>query len=161
MTNMSNATPERFYNSFEGTVWLNVAQAVLGPLFIAIIIPIFICCLIIKKNRQGIRHYGFWNNLYLNFISNLWFQKKNCDNFKFHFYSSNRLNNINILWVDRLVWISIYLGWMQNVREDFQSYQGPKSNNVTFDIDAHTRFGSQWQRNYLKARTRVGNADRV
>ena len=59
MTNMSNATPERFYNSFEGTVWLNVAQAVLGPLFIAIIIPIFICCLIIKKNRQGIRHYGF------------------------------------------------------------------------------------------------------
>ena len=28
MTNMWNATPERFYNSFEGAIWLNVALGI-------------------------------------------------------------------------------------------------------------------------------------
>ena len=69
MTDLSNASPERFYNSFEGAVWLNVSLAILGPLFIAIIIPIFICCLVIKKNRKRIRLNEFRNLRNLNEIN--------------------------------------------------------------------------------------------
>ena len=81
MANLSNATPERFYNSFEGAVWLNVALAVLGPLFIAIIIPIFICCLGIKKNRQGIKKeaaYTMWGR-HIEFLNT--YLKVLCSNF--------------------------------------------------------------------------------
>ena len=111
MTDLSNASPERFYNSFEGAVWLNVSLAILGPLFIAIIIPIFICCLVIKKNRKRIRINEFRNLRNSNEMNILFvIPKKNRDNFQFYFYSDNRLNNINILWVDCLVWVPIYLG---------------------------------------------------